>query len=65
MTRVAETLDIAFLLRQQRAAPALHPGPVPAIDRPLGRLGAVVVFQRLALQSMTRIARQISGRRCL
>src|ERR1700716_299823 len=37
-----ETRDVACLLRQPRAAPVLHPGLVPAIDRPLGRLGAVV-----------------------
>src|SRR5712671_5339836 len=34
---------------------------VPAIDRPLRRLGAVVVLEHLALQSIARIARQISG----
>src|SRR4051794_20935516 len=70
---LAEILDVSLLLRQQRA-PGIHrPGHsrpkdgvaslayVPTIDRPLRRLGAVVVRQRLALQSIARIARQISG----
>jgi hypothetical protein len=59
---LAEILDVAFLLRQERAPDLRRSGLVPAIDRPLRRLGAVVVFQRLALQSVARIARQISGR---
>ena len=40
---------------------APHPRLVPAIDRPLGLLRAVVVAQRLPAQSIARIARQISG----
>jgi Cation efflux family len=31
-----------------------HPRFVPAVDRPLRRLGAVVVLQRLALQTIAR-----------
>src|SRR5262249_30017828 len=53
--------DIALLLRQPGAPGGFHPGLVPAVDRPLRRLAAVVVLQRLALQTKARIARQISG----
>src|SRR5262249_10179335 len=56
-----KTCGVAFLLRQQRPPVLRHVRLVPAIDRPLGRLGAVVVLECLALQSVARIARQISG----
>src|SRR6516162_6323513 len=58
---LAEIFDVAGLIRQQGAPGGLHPGLVPAVDRPLRRLGAIVVLQRLALQTIARIARQISG----
>src|SRR2546428_12786074 len=57
----AEIFDVALLGRQQGAPRGLRPRLVPAIDRPLGRLRAVVVAQRLPAQSMARIARQTSG----
>src|SRR5262245_6483199 len=58
---LAETFDVALLIRNQ-ATPGLRRSRlVPAVDRPLGRLGAVVVAQRLPAQSIARIARQISG----
>ena len=59
---LAEILDVAFLLRQQRAPGLRRPRLVPAIDRPLRRLGAVEILERLALQSVARIARQVSAR---
>src|SRR5580700_2128540 len=59
---LAGIFDVAFLLRQERTPGRRRPRLVPAIDRPLRRLGAVIIFQRLALQSIARIARQISGR---
>src|SRR6516162_7306821 len=58
---LAEIFDVALLVRQQGAPRGVHPRLVPAIDRPLRRLRAVVVAQRLAAQSISRIARQISG----
>src|SRR5215472_3779629 len=58
---LAEIFDVALLVRQQGAPRGLRPRLVPAIDRPLGRLCAVVVPQRLPAQSISRIARQISG----
>src|SRR5262249_49787511 len=58
---LAETADVALLLRQQGAPGLGRSGLVPAIDRPLGRLRAVVVLERLSAQSVARIARQISG----
>src|SRR5262249_43783227 len=57
---LAEIFDVALLVRQQGAPRGLRPRLVPAIDRPLGRLGAVVVPQRLPAQSISRIARPIS-----
>src|SRR5215472_3632375 len=57
---LAEVFDVALLVLQQGAPRGLRPRLVPAIDRPLGRLGAVVVPQRLPAQSISRIARQIS-----
>src|SRR5262249_30739822 len=58
---LAEIFDVTLLVRQQGAPRGFGPRLVPAIDRPLGRLGAVVVAQRLPAQSIARIARQISG----
>src|SRR5271165_5581481 len=58
---LTEIFDVAVLLSHQGAPGGCHPRLVPAVDRPLRRLGAVVVLQRLALQTMARIARQISG----
>src|SRR5262245_19651416 len=58
---LAEIFDVALLALQQGAPRGLRPRLVPAIDRPLGRLRAVVVPQRLPAQSISRIARQISG----
>src|SRR2546428_9272157 len=58
---LAEIFDVALLVLQQGAPGGLCPRLVPAIDRPLGRLRAVVVPQRLPAQSISRIARQISG----
>ena len=62
---LAEILHVALLVLQQGAPGGLRPRLVPAIDRPLGRLRAVVVPQRLPAQSIARIARQISGHVCL
>src|SRR5262245_18372159 len=58
---LAEIFDVALLALQQGAPRGLRPRLVPAVDRPLGRLRAVVVPQRLPAQSISRIARQISG----
>src|SRR5262249_19644510 len=58
---LTEISDVALLVRQQGAPRGVRPRLVPAIDRPLGRLRAVVVPQRLPAQSISRIARQISG----
>src|SRR5262245_5897092 len=58
---LAEIFDVALLVLQQGAPRGFRPRLVPAIDRPLGRLRAVVVPQRLPAQSISRIARQISG----
>src|SRR5262249_47132096 len=58
---LAKIFDVAVLLRQQGAPGGFHPRLVPAANRPLRRLGAVVVLQRLSLQTISRIARQISG----
>src|SRR5215510_139137 len=58
---LAEIFDVALLALQQGAPRGFRPRLVPAIDRPLGRLRAVVVSQRLPAQSISRIARQISG----
>src|SRR6516225_1094962 len=60
---LTEIFDVAALLCPQAAPDGFHPRLVPAVDRPLRRLVAVVVFERLTLQTMARIARQISGRR--
>src|SRR5262249_4778075 len=57
---LAEIYDVVVLVRQQRAPRSFRPRLVPAIDRPLGGLRAVVVPQRLPAQSISRIARQIS-----
>src|SRR5262245_3774142 len=71
---LAEAFDISPLLSEQCAAligHRRHSRPkdgvaslayVPAIDRPLRRLGAVIVLQRLAAQPIARIARQILAR---
>src|SRR5439155_22549769 len=40
---LAEIFDVARLVRQQGTPRGLHPRLVPARDRPLGRLGAVVI----------------------
>ena len=56
---LAEILDVALLLRAAGARRVVRrPGLVPAIDRPLRRLGAVVVLQRLpaAIRSADRPA---------
>src|SRR5262245_56621734 len=58
---LAEILDVALLSLNQAAPGLRRPRLVPAVDRPLGRLGAVVVPQRVPAQSIARIARQISG----
>src|SRR5439155_13101564 len=58
---LTEILDVAVLPSHHGAAGGFHPRLVPVVDRPLRRLGAVVVLQRLALQTIARIARQISG----
>src|SRR5262249_35636513 len=58
---LAQIFDEAVLLPQQGAPGGVPPRLVPAVNRPLRRLGAVVVLQRLALQTISRIARQISG----
>src|SRR6185436_13348957 len=59
---LAEILHVSLLCRQQRAPGGFHSRLVPAIDRPLRRLAAVVVLQRLAAQSKPGIARQITAR---
>src|SRR5271156_5011741 len=58
----AEFLDVSLLLLERAVPLGVRARPVPAIDRPLRGLAAVIVLQRLARQSVTRIARQISGR---
>src|ERR1700737_245 len=58
---LTEIFDVAVLLSHQGAPGGFHPRLVPVVDRPLRRLGAVVVLQRVALQTIARIARQISG----
>ena len=58
---LAEILDVALLILNQATPGLRRPRLVPAIDRPLGLLRAVVVPQRLPAQSIARIARQISG----
>src|SRR5258706_12524088 len=58
---LAEIFDVALLILDQATSGLRRPRLVPAIDRPLGRLRAVVVPQRLPAQSISRIARQISG----
>src|SRR6202022_995297 len=58
---LTEIFDVAVLLSHHSAPGGFHPRLVPVVDRPLRRHGAVVVLQRLALQTVTRIARQISG----
>src|SRR4051812_18811703 len=58
---LTERFDVAVLLSHQGAPGQFHPRLVPAVDRPLRRLGAVVVLQRLALQTIAWIARQIAG----
>src|ERR1051326_1472225 len=58
---IAEGRDVALLLRQQCTARVGRTRLGPATDRPLRRLAAVVILERLALQSVTRIARQIPG----
>src|SRR6476620_9089800 len=59
---LTEIFEVAVLLRHQGAPGGFHPRLVPAVDRPLRRLGAVVVLQCLALQTIARIARQIARR---
>src|SRR5262249_9826415 len=58
---LTEALEVALLLRNEGAPGGFLPRLVPAVDRPLRRLCAVVFLQRVALQTMARIARQISG----
>src|SRR5262249_457243 len=58
---LAEIFDVALLSLNQTAPSLRHPRRVPAVDRPLGWLGAVVVAQRVGAQSISRIARQISA----
>src|SRR5271165_2234945 len=58
---LTEIFDVAVLLSHQGAPGGFHPRLVPAVDRPLRRLAAVVVLQRLTLQTIARIARKISG----
>src|SRR5207237_3694111 len=58
---LAEIFDVALLILDQATSGLRRPRLVPAVDRPLGRLRAVVVPQRLPAQSISRIARQISS----
>src|SRR5437667_12822254 len=58
---LTEIFDVAVLLSHHGAPGGFHPRLVPAVDRPLRGLGSVVVLQRLALQTIARVARQISG----